>query len=331
MTATAAPAARSVFSPALRVRLRAVVPLGVLILLCVLIGLVQPAFLTQGNISRLASAAAIPMIIACGMTFVILMGSIDLSVEGVLGIGAVILSVLVANGVNENDWGLAALPLAVAAGAALGLVNGLVHVVLRIPSMIASLGIGFAGIGAATLILGGSAVPVNDQTVLGLSFTRVFGVSLLVWIAVATVAVAWFIERYTRLGRWVFALGGGEDICRLSGIRIGRVRVAVYTLAGTFYGLAGALCVAQYGEGQALIGQGFLFSAITAVVVGGTSLAGGTGGILNSIVGGLVVTVLGNGMVLMGVPSELQEGVQGVLIIAAVGLSVDRLRSKFVK
>ena len=158
-----------------------------------------------------------------------------------------------------------------------------------------------------------------------------FGVSLLVWIAVATVAVAWFIERYTRLGRWVFALGGGEDICRLSGIRIGRVRVAVYTLAGTFYGLAGALCVAQYGEGQALIGQGFLFSAITAVVVGGTSLAGGTGGILNSVVGVLVVTVLGNGMVLMGVPSELQEGVQGVLIIAAVGLSVDRLRSKFVK
>ncbi len=313
------------------VQLRGLVPLGVLILLCAVISVMAPEFSSLGNLRRLLSAAAIPMVLACGMTFVILLGSIDLSVEGVIAVGAVILSLLVANGVNQNDFGLVAVPLAILAGAALGLVNGLIHVHLRIPSLIASLGVGFAGIGVATLILGGSAVPVTDPLVQSIAFQRLLGLPGIVWIAAAAVGIAWLIQEYTRLGRWTYALGGGEDICRLSGIPIGRVRVGVFTLAGTFYGLAGALCVAQFGEGQALIGQGFLFTVITAVVVGGTSLAGGVGGILNSVIGVLVVTVLSNGMVLMGVPPEYQQGVQGLLIIAAIALSLDRKRTRFVK
>lgn len=312
-------------------QLRGLVPLGVLVLLCAIISIVAPEFSTLGNLRRLLTAAAIPMVLACGMTFVILLGSIDLSVEGVIAVGAVILSLLVANGVNQNDFGLAAVPLAILAGAAMGFINGLIHVRLRIPSLIASLGVGFAGIGLATLILGGSAVPVTDPLVQSIAFRRILGMPGIVWIAAASVAVAWAVQEYTRLGRWTYALGGGEDICRLSGIPIGRVRVAVFTLAGTFYGLGGALCVAQFGEGQALIGQGFLFTVITAVVVGGTSLAGGVGGILNSVIGVLVVTVLGNGMVLMGVHPEYQQGVQGVLIIAAIALSLDRARTRFVK
>ena len=313
------------------VQLRGLVPFGVLILLCAIISVMAPEFSSLGNLRRLLSGAAIPMVLACGMTFVILLGSIDLSVEGVIAVGAVILSLLVANGVNQNDFGLAAVPLAILAGAALGLVNGLIHVYLRIPSLIASLGVGFAGIGVATLILGGSAVPVTDPLVQSIAFQRLLGLPGIVWIAAAAVGIAWLIQEYTRLGRWTYALGGGEDICRLSGIPIGRVRVGVFTLAGTFYGLAGALCVAQFGEGQALIGQGFLFTVITAVVVGGTSLAGGVGGILNSVIGVLVVTVLSNGMVLMGVPPEYQQGVQGLLIIAAIALSLDRKRTRFVK
>ena len=323
--------ARRSLPPAVRARLRALVPLGVLVLLCLTISAVAPSFLSVGNLVRVLIAAAIPMTLACGMTFVILMGSIDLSVEGVVAVSATVLSLLVANGVNANDYGLAAVPLAVLAGALAGLVNGVIHVRLRIPSLIASLGVGFAGIGLATLILGGSAVAVTDPLVLGMAFHRAFGIPIIVWIAAAAVAVAWFVQEYTRIGRWTYALGGGEDICKLSGIPIERVRVGIFTLAGAFYGLAGALSVAQFGEGQALIGEGFLFSVITAVVVGGTSLAGGVGGILNSVVGVLVVTVLGNGMVLMGVPPELQEGVQGVLILIAVGLSLDRLRARIVK
>jgi ribose transport system permease protein len=314
-----------------RARLRALVPLGVLVLLCLTISAVAPAFLSLGNLVRVLIGAAIPMTLACGMTFVILLGSIDLSVEGVVAIAAVVLSLLVANGVNANDYGLAAVPLAVLAGALAGLVNGVIHVRLRIPSLIASLGIGFAGIGLATLILGGSAVPVTDPLILGMAFHRLLGIPVIVWIAVAAVAIAWFVQDYTRLGRWTYALGGGEDICTLSGVPIGRVRIGVFTLAGAFYGLGGALSVAQFGEGQALIGQGFLFAVITAVVVGGTSLSGGVGGVLNSVVGVLVVTVLGNGMVLMGVPPELQEGVQGLLILIAVGLSLDRARARIVK
>lgn len=312
-------------------RLRPFIPVAVLLLLCVGIALIAPNFLTRGNFVRLGVAAAIPMVLACGMTFVILLGSIDLSTEGIVAVAAVSLSLLVKNLVGPLDYGLWALPVPILLGALLGCVNGLVHVRLRIPSMIASLGVGFACIGVATVVLSGITVRVNDMDIRGIALTRLLGVPLSVWIALACTLVAWLIQTYTRLGRWSYVLGGGEDIARLSGVPVGRVRVGVYTLAGFFYGIGGILCVAQFGQSQALIAQGYLFNVITSVVVGGTALTGGEGGILKSLVGVLLVTVLGNGMILVGVPPYVQQGVQGLLIIVAVALSIDRARVRMVK
>ena len=180
-------------------------------------------------------------------------------------------------------------------------------------------------------MLGGQTVRITDSTIRDLSLHRVFNLPLGIVVAIAAVLVALFVQSYTRLGRWAYVLGGGEDIAKLSGVPVDRVRIGVYTLAGAFFGLGGALAVAQYGEGQALIGQGYLFTTITAVVVGGTALTGGVGGILNSVVGVLLVTVLGNGMILVGVPPYAQQGVQGFLIIVAVALSLDRARVKSAK
>lgn len=312
-------------------RLRPFVPVAVLLLLCIGIAIIAPNFLTRGNFVRLGISAAIPMVLACGMTFVILLGSIDLSTEGIVAVSAVALSLLVKNLVNDDDFGLWALPFPILLGALLGCVNGAVHVRLRIPSMIASLGVGFACIGIATVILGGITVRINDPLIRDIALTRVFGIPLSVWTALTCILIAWLIQTYTRLGRWAYVLGGGEDIAKLSGIPVGRVRVAVYTLAGFFYGIGGILCVAQFGQSQALIAQGYLFSVITAVVVGGTALTGGEGGILNTVIGVLLVTVLGNGMILVGVPPYAQVGVQGVLIIVAVALSTDRSRVRMVK
>lgn len=306
-------------------------PLGVLVLLCLGITAVEPAFLTIANLIRIGTAASIPMVLACGMTFVILLGSIDLSVEGNVAVTAVVLSLLVANLVNDNDYGLAAVPLVIVIGAIIGLINGLIHVRLRIPSLIASLGVGFAGIGTATLMLGGQTVRITDPVIRGMSLYRIGNLPLGIIVAAGAVLVALFVQSYFRLGRWAYVLGGGEDIARLSGVPVGRVRVGIYALAGAFYGLGGALAVAQFGQGQALIGQGYLFTTITAVVVGGTALTGGVGGILNSIVGVMLVTVLSNGMVLVGVPPYAQQGVQGLLIIVAVALSLDRSRLKSAK
>ncbi len=139
------------------------------------------------------------------------------------------------------------------------------------------------------------------------------------------------IQERTRLGRWVYAIGTDEVTARHAGIPVERSRILVYTLAGLFYGLGGVLSAAQFGQGHALISQGRLFTTVTAVVVGGTALSGGVGSVLNSVVGVFVVVVLTNGLVLMGVESYVQHAVQGLLIIAAVTLALDRSRLDVVK
>ena len=152
-----------------------------------------------------------------------------------------------------------------------------------------------------------------------------------VWIALAAVAVAYVIQERTRLGRWLYAIGTDEVTARHAGIPIERTRILIFAVAGLFYGLGGVLSAAQFGQGHALISQGRLFTTITAVVVGGTALSGGVGSVLNSVIGVFIVVVLANGMVLMGVEPYVQQGVQGLLIIAAVALALDRSRLDVVK
>lgn len=324
--ALAVPASKGGFA-----KWRAGAPLAVLAGLCILISLFNGNFLTVSNSLRLLNTAAIPLVLSMGATFIILMGSIDLSVEGVIAVTAVAVSLLVANDLTGYDYGLWAVPVAIIAGGLLGMLNGVLHVRLKTPSFMTTLGVGFAGVGIATAMLGGQTVRISDQTFRALSLGRVGGVPMAIWIALATVIVAYIIQERTRIGRWVYAIGTDETTARQAGIPIERTRILIFTLAGIFYGLGGVLSAAQFGQGHALISQGRLFTTVTAVVVGGTSLSGGVGSVLNSVVGVLIVVVLANGMVLMGVEPYIQQGVQGLLIIVAVALSLDRSRLDVVK
>lgn len=312
-------------------RWRGLAPVGVLVLLCVVITVISPNFLSFSNLVRLLSGAAIPLVLVMGATFVILMGSIDLSVEGVVALAAVITSMLVLNDFTSADLGLLAVPVAVVAGGCIGFVNGFVHVRLKIPSFMATLGFGFAGVGVATAILGGFTVRIADRGFRELALGRFLDVPFSVWLAGMAVLVAWVIQERTRLGRWVYAIGTDEVTARHAGVPVERTRILVFTLAGLFYGLGGALAAAQLGQGHALMGTGRLFTTITAVVVGGTALSGGVGSVLNSVIGVGIVIVLTNGMVLMGIPPYVQQGVQGLMIIAAVALALDRSRLVVVK
>src|SRR5262249_25465256 len=157
-------------------------------------------------------------ILGTGLTFVILMGSIDLSIEGVVSLTAVVLSLLVLNGANGNDWGIAGALLVLLVGAAAGLLHGIVHVGLRIPSFMGALGMWFVGVGVARAILGGEQVRINEPLVRALVLTRFLEMPLAVWLALIVLAVGWVIENHTRLGRYVYAIGGGEDLAALSGI-----------------------------------------------------------------------------------------------------------------
>ncbi|MGF1623472.1 MAG: ABC transporter permease [Alphaproteobacteria bacterium] len=315
----------------LRRRIGPWAPVLVLVLLCIVIGIANDRFLSFGNLSRIADAASIPLVLGLGVTFVIVMGSIDLSIEGVVAFGAVILSLLVLNGVNANDYGLLGVLAVLVIGAGMGFVNGMIHVGLRIPSFMATLGMWFVGVGIGNAILGGIQVRVNDEVIRALALERFLGFKFQVWVALLALGVAFVIERYTRLGRYIFAIGGGEDLAGLSGIKVRQVRIITFTLAGMFYGLGGVMAVAQQGSAFALIGNDRLFTTVTAVVVGGTALMGGSGGVLNTLVGALIVVTLANGMVLMGVSPYVQQIVQGLLIVTAVALSVDRIRARIVK
>jgi ribose transport system permease protein len=306
-------------------------PVLVLIALCILIGLFNPNFLTPRNLIRVANSAAIPLILGLGVTFVIIMGSIDLSIEGGVALSAVILSLLVLNGANANDFGYLAALFVILLGGVVGFLNGVIHVGLRIPSFMATLGMWFVGVGVANAILGGVTIRVMDRGIRALALERWLDVPLAVWVALAALGVAYVIQNHTRLGRYIYAIGGGEDLAALSGIDVRRCRIAVFSIAGTFYGLGGIIAAAQQGAGFPLIGQGRLFTAITAVVVGGTALWGGQGGVLQTLVGVLIVMVLVNGMVLMGISPYVQQIVQGIMIIIAVALSVDRARLTIVK
>lgn len=307
-----------------RLRVIAWAPAVVLVLLCLIIAAINHNFLTFGNFVRMSQDAAIPLVLGLGETFIILMGSIDLSVEGILTLAAVILSMTVLNGMNDNNLGVFAVLLVLAVGAAVGFANGVVHVRLKVPSFMATLGSWFIGVGIANAMLGGMAIRINDPLIRGLAIRRALGFPWGVWLALACLAAAFVIQNQTRLGRYIYALGGGEELAALSGISVSWVRIVTFTLAGVFYAIGGVLAAAQLGLGNAQIGTGRLFTTVTAVVVGGTSLSGGEGGVLQTFVGVLIVSVLSNGMVLMGVPPSVQIGLQGLMIIGAVALSIDR-------
>ncbi|PZO78197.1 MAG: ABC transporter permease [Mesorhizobium amorphae] len=312
-------------------RWRAYAPLAVLVALCVIITIANPIFIEPRNLVRVLNSAAVPLTLALGLTFIILLGSIDLSIEGTVSVAAMVLVLLAANDTNTNAYGWFAVAAAIGAATLMGLINGLVQTFLRIPSFMTTLGVWFIGLGFAVYMLGGSAVRLTDGSIRAMALSRFLGLPLAVWIAAGALVLAVVIQNHTKLGRHIVAVGGGEDVAELSGINLRRVRVAAFGLAGFFFGIAGVLAAAQLGQSNATIGDGRLFAAVTAVVVGGTALTGGEGGVWNTLVGVLIVTVLANGMILLGISPYIQQSVQGLMIIAAVALSLDRIRLSIIK
>lgn len=304
---------------------RIAAPLIALLCAITVISFYNPHFLSGPNVARLAGISAIPVLLAIGATFVILMGSIDLSVQGVMALSASISAIILS--ADPGALGsIVALFAAVATGILTGTASGLLHTVLRIPSFMVTLGMWFVSAGLATLILGGGTIAVRDAGLRVLVLERVFGLSIAVWLVIAVAALSALMLSKSRFGLHVMAIGGNEEIAALSGLPTRRTRTFVFAIAGGFYGLAAAISVAQLGQGNVDIGDGRLFITITAVVLGGTALVGGKGGVINSVLGVLLVTVLGNGMILMGVPPHLQQAVLGTLIILAVASSTARSR-----
>lgn len=294
--------------------------------------LIDSRFFSIRNASRIAVSAAPALMVAVGVTFIIIMGSIDLSMEGTVSVSAVIFAfAFIAWGGTLASWAWLALPLALVVGAVMGFINGLVHVKMKIPSFMASLAMGFVGTGLALLLTGGDRIRVEDELFRSLLTVRWLNFPIMCYVALIFLFIAWFIQSRTKLGRNFFAVGGGEELAEASGLNVNRVRIMGFTLAGVFFAVGALLAVGRIGIAETATGNNFMFVSITSVVVGGTALWGGIGGVWNTLVGVLIVNVINNGMVVIGLPNYVQDGVLGLLVIIAVVLSTDRKSISFVK
>lgn len=301
-------------------------PIGILVVLVIVFTVINGRFLTLNNVRAIIDGAAAPMVIAVGLTLVILMGSIDLSAEGVIATVSVTVSLLLRNNINGNNFGAAGIIIALTAGAAFGLANGLIYTKLRLPSLIVTLGTWFIGLGIASYLFPDNPPAIGDSAFRSLALNQFFGFQRLDYIAAIVAIIAALMMHFTRFGRTLYAIGGAEDLVRLAGVKVDRYKIGAFTIAGLLFGLAGLLLTAQLGTGNVSAGANQLFPGISAVVVGGTLLSGGRGSIAQTVVGVLILSVLTNGMILSGVTLYIQQAVIGVIIIAAVLVANWRFR-----
>jgi erythritol transport system permease protein len=321
----------------LLVRLRALVALALLV---AVFSSLTPAFLTQGNLVMLAKHVALNAILALGMTFVVLSGGIDLSVGSIAGLAGMTAGWLLHDGLVLRPLGVvvyfsapAVIVIGLLVGLAVGAVNGLLVVRARVAPFIATLGTLYVARGAALLISGGATFPnLVGRADLGTTGFTVLGTGTLlklpapIWMmAILGIAFA-FVAGRTPFGRRVYAVGDNERAAALVGIRVARVRLAVYMISGFCAALTGLIIASQLQAAHPATGETFELSAIAAVVLGGTSLSGGRGSIGGTLVGAFVIGVLNDGLVLLGVSEFWQIVIKGIVIVTAV--VVDQLASR---
>jgi ribose transport system permease protein len=296
--------------------------LPVLILLGVGFELLTGKFMTINNLSIVTQQAAINVVLAAGMTFVILTGGIDLSVGAILAssaMAAIIFSLM-------PGFGMLGIPAGMAIGLVFGLVNGALIAYLKLPPFIVTLGALTAVRGVARLMGEDTTVFNADLPFAAIGNGSLFGIPYLALIALAVIIVSWFILRRTVLGTWIYAVGGNKEAARLTGIKVSLVLLFVYGMSGLLAGLGGVMSAARlYAANGLQLGQGYELDAIAAVILGGTSLVGGVGSIWGTLIGALIIAVLSNGLILAGVSDIWQFIIKGLVIIAAVALDRYRL------
>jgi ribose transport system permease protein len=306
---------------------------GALIVLAIGFSLASPFFRTFDNFVGILLATAVNGVLGLGVTFVIITAGIDLSVGTVMTFAAVMTGVFITN----LGWPI---PLGilggVLAGTLAGLVNGVVISKMKIPPFIATLGMLYATKGLSLVISELKPIYFNDtpafrEMAMGSVLGKIipgFEVPNAVFIMFGAAIIAHLILSRTILGRYTFALGSNEEATRLSGVNVVVWKTAVYTLCGMFSGIAGVLIASRLNSAQPALGSGYELDAIAAVVIGGTSLSGGEGSILGTIIGAFIISTLTNGLRILSVPQEWQMVVTGAIVVLAVFLDILRRRQQ---
>jgi inositol transport system permease protein len=306
-------------------------PLIFLVVLMVLFAVAQPRFLTSINLFNVMRQVSITGLLAIGMTFVILTAGIDLSIGSLVAFAGLVAAAVAKGGLQDRftvgeggigyGWGLAALA-AIAVGLIGGYIQGLAITRLKVPPFVVTLGGMSAFRGAALLFAAGGPISGFEPSYTWWGQGKVgpadLAVPVPVIIFLAAAALAHIVLRYTRYGRKVYAVGGNPEAARLSGLNVNRMICSVYVIMGFFAGLGAFVLSARLNSAEAVAGTGYELTVIASVVIGGTSLFGGSGTIFGTVIGSILIGVLLNGLVLMNVSSYIQQIVIGIIIVLAV-------------
>lgn len=290
-----------------------------------------PNFLSSANFVLMSKHVALNAFLAMGMTFVIITGGIDLSVGSIVGLCGMVAGGLILNGVDlPGGWTVyfnvvEVVLITLAVGVGIGIINGLLITRLNVAPFIATLGTLYVARGAGLLLSGGATFPnlvgnadLGTQGFGWIGTTRALGLPMSVWVLIILALAAAYVARFTPIGRHVFAVGGNERAARMSGVRVNRVKMAVYMFSGFCAAIVGIIISSELMAAHPATGESFELNAIAAAVLGGTSMSGGRGTVGGTIIGAFVIGILSDGLVMMGVSTFWQMVIKGLVIIFAV-------------
>lgn len=289
-----------------------------LILFSAVITIINPSFISVSNILNVLRQTSINSIIAAGMTFVILTGGIDLSVGSVLAITGAIAAAMIAAGIDISI----VFTVSILLGAIIGAMNGLIISKGKVQAFIATLAMMTLARGYTLVFTDGKPIGISAGnnadifTTIGTGY--ILGIPIPIYITALVFMLAYYILKHTRFGRYVYAIGGNEEATKLSGINVDKIKIYVYAISGALSALAGIIVTSRLSSAQPQAGSGYELDAIAAVILGGTSLAGGRGNIFGTIVGALIIGILNNSLNLMNVSSYYQLLAKGSVILIAI-------------
>jgi ribose transport system permease protein len=296
-----------------------------LVVIVAVLSIMSPVFLTRDNINNVLLQMSINGILAIGMTMVILTGWIDLSVGSVVAVCGVALGMTFkATGGNE----LIAIIASILTGLLFGAINGAMVAVFKLPAFIATLGMMTLARGTALYLCSGRPISGYSNLIKSLGSGKILGVFIPIIMMLVIYAIAFVALNYTQFGRNVYAVGGSAEVSRLSGINVPRTTWLVFVISGVLCGLAGVLLTGRLNSAQPTAGYNYEMDAIASAVIGGTSMVGGEGKVLGTLIGAIIIQILRNGLNLLNISSYLQQIVIGLVIIIAVFIDVYRTKHR---
>jgi ribose transport system permease protein len=308
-------------------QIRAFAPVLVLVGLVLVIGTLRPGFFNLESLIVTVADTAILFILGAGSTFVVMLGSIDLSIQAICSFASVIVALML------PTYGYGFLVAALVMGLLAGVVSGIFHVWLKIPSFIVTLATSGLLVSAALLMSHERAISIEESGRAYLTWVngRLLGLPNVIWIAGLVAALGIWCQKYTPFGRYSIAIGAGEPATWASGVKVNRYKVLAFATSGALAALAGILMAGRQGSGSPNLADQLLLPAIASVIVGGTAITGGAGGIGRTAVGALIITIVRVGMTFIGVNIFAQQIVFGLVLILAVALTIDRSKIVIVK